>query len=405
CRRNVQAHIITLSRLGFVINFEKSELKSDRQRKYFGFVFNSELQCVTIPEVRRNKLHSLVLDLSTRSYCSIKEFASIIGSLVSICPAVRYGLLYTKSFERYKCLALEKSNNDFKAKMSISPDMAEDFQWWLDVLANREQTNFILSGRFAREIFSDASLTGWGASCASERTHGWWSKADKTSLELKAAFYGLRCFASDLTNCEILLRIDNTTAISYINRFGSVKYPHLSSLAKAIWQWCEARNIWFVASYITSADNIIADEESRRRDTDTEWSLSWNAVQVIDREFGSFDIDLFASNINSKCDIFVSWFPDPESFAVDAFTLDWGKYYFECGVSDTFSAHSTRHASTSLAAHKGVSVNLIKRAAGWSGESRVFADFYNKVIIAFVTSRLHCSFLRTFVITIRVINK
>lgn len=51
----------------------------------------------------------------------------------------------------------------------------------------------------------------------------------------------------------------------------------------------------------------------------------------------------------------------------------------ECGVkSDLFTAHSTRHASTSKAAQKGVALDLIKRAAGWSGQSRVFAIFYNR---------------------------
>lgn len=54
----------------------------------------------------------------------------------------------------------------------------------------------------------------------------------------------------------------------------------------------------------------------------------------------------------------------------------------ECGVNtDIFSSHSTRHASTSLAAHKGVSLEIIKRAAGWSGQSRTFAQFYNRPII------------------------
>ncbi|XP_077270185.1 uncharacterized protein LOC143901633 [Temnothorax americanus] len=52
-----------------------------------------------------------------------------------------------------------------------------------------------------------------------------------------------------------------------------------------------------------------------------------------------------------------------------------------CGVDESFSAHSTRHASTSLAAKKGVSLDLIKRAAGWSGESRMFARFYNRPIV------------------------
>lgn len=54
----------------------------------------------------------------------------------------------------------------------------------------------------------------------------------------------------------------------------------------------------------------------------------------------------------------------------------------DCGIqTDIFSAHSTRHASTSTAAKKGVSLDLIKRAAGWSGESRVFARFYDRPIV------------------------
>lgn len=46
------------------------------------------------------------------------------------------------------------------------------------------------------------------------------------------------------------------------------------------------------------------------------------------------------------------------------------------GVDKRFTAHSTRHASTSKAATKGVSMMEIKRVAGWSQSSRVFADFY-----------------------------
>lgn len=54
----------------------------------------------------------------------------------------------------------------------------------------------------------------------------------------------------------------------------------------------------------------------------------------------------------------------------------------ECEVrTDLFSAHSTRHASTSSAAQKGVSLELIKRAAEWSGQSRVFANFYHRPIV------------------------
>lgn len=54
----------------------------------------------------------------------------------------------------------------------------------------------------------------------------------------------------------------------------------------------------------------------------------------------------------------------------------------DCGVDTSiFSAHSTRHAATSSAAAKGVTTDMIKRAAGWSGESQVFANFYNRPIL------------------------
>lgn len=52
----------------------------------------------------------------------------------------------------------------------------------------------------------------------------------------------------------------------------------------------------------------------------------------------------------------------------------------ECGIKNSFSGHSTRHASTSKAFAKGLDVNIIKKAAGWSPESRVFAKYYNRNI-------------------------
>lgn len=50
----------------------------------------------------------------------------------------------------------------------------------------------------------------------------------------------------------------------------------------------------------------------------------------------------------------------------------------EAGIDTSiFSAHSTRHASTSLAASKGISLDEIRRTAGWTKSSEVFARFYN----------------------------
>lgn len=77
--------------------------------------------------------------------------------------------------------------------------------------------------------------------------HGVWNSPqvnkDIHYLELLASFNGLKSFAKQFTNCEILLRIDNTTAIAYINRMGGTKFKKLNQITREIWQWCQAKDI------------------------------------------------------------------------------------------------------------------------------------------------------------------
>ncbi|CAB0043256.1 unnamed protein product [Trichogramma brassicae] len=181
-------------------------------------------------------------------------------------------------------------------------------------------------------MFSDASLTGWGAYCNNERANGYWTIDDKNKhinfLELKAAYFGLQCFAKTLKDCNILLRIDNTTAIAYLNKMGGAQHTHLNDITRKIWQWCERRNIVIFASYIASKENVEADEESRRLEPETEFSLSDYAFKEVIQNFGIPDIDLFASHSNKKCERFISWKKDPESETVDAFTINWKGLFF-----------------------------------------------------------------------------
>lgn len=59
-----------------------------------------------------------------------------------------------------------------------------------------------------------------------------------------------------------------------------------------------------------------------------EFELSDVAFRKIINKFGYPNIDLFATRINVKCKDYVSWTKDPESIAVDAFTINSNKYFF-----------------------------------------------------------------------------
>lgn len=51
----------------------------------------------------------------------------------------------------------------------------------------------------------------------------------------------------------------------------------------------------------------------------------------------------------------------------------------ESGIdTHIYSAHSARHAATSAAGRRGISVEIIKKTAGWTGNSLIFGKFYNR---------------------------
>ena len=68
-------------------------------------------------------------------------------------------------------------------------------------------------------------------------------------LELLAAFLALQSFVSQ-SNIHVRLKLDNTTAVSYINNMGGIRSEPLNTLAKKIWHWCMSREIWLSAQYV-----------------------------------------------------------------------------------------------------------------------------------------------------------
>lgn len=325
CRSNVLWAKKFLQKLGFVINDEKSNLNPAQKCKFLGFIVNSTDYTIELTEAKKEHIKKLIAEFKVGSTCKIREFATLLGTLNAACPAVAYGLSHCKRLERQKFLNLMVNDGDYDDFMTIKDYLKKDLTWW--EINSQIGKNPIRTAKYFIEISSDASLTGWGACCNEKAAHGWWNvnqtKYNINFLELLAAFHALKSFANDLKNCEILLRIDNTTAIAYINRAGSVQFPRLSNLAQDIWDWCEVRKIWIFASYISSKENFRADAASRLTNIDTEWELSNEAFDLVVKKFGTFTIDLFATYENRKIKRFCSRFPSPESFKVDAFTIPW----------------------------------------------------------------------------------
>lgn len=327
---NLSTTIELLELLGFIINNEKSNTIPQNRCRFLGFILNSPTMTIELPEAKGRQILDLLVKIRSAKSCSIREFASLVGCIVAACPAIEYGWMYTKSLKRVKYLNLLRNNSNYSAPMKVPNSLHPELDWWQENILTSH--NMIRQYNFQLEIFSDASRTGWGAACNGEITFGFWSQDELefhiNYLELKAALNGMIHFADNSFDCELLLRIDNTTAVSYVNRMGGIQYPKPNDITRKIWQFCEQRKLWMFASYIASKENVEADTASRALNVDTEWEVASWAYRKIIHKFGDIEIDLFASKYNKKSDTYCSWQPDGEAFCIDAFTLNWSQFKF-----------------------------------------------------------------------------
>lgn len=108
--------------------------------------------------------------LLSRGGIKLQELMESIGVLVAACPAVAYGWLYYKNLEKLKRDSLHENQNNPNKKITLTEPAIEDLKWWdakISTVKNKIRTSI-----FDLEIFSDASTTGWGATCGNRNAKG-----------------------------------------------------------------------------------------------------------------------------------------------------------------------------------------------------------------------------------------
>lgn len=181
CSINVKHTCTILEKIGFIINKDKSCLIPSTKCKFLGFVFDSQKMIMELPSDKKDKIRRnvhLYLDIHK---CKLRDFAKTIGLLVSACPAIQYSWMRTKLFEQCKFNALSK-NDSYNQTILLPNFIREDLMWWLNNVAFGYSN--IKANKYIKEIFSDASSTGWGAYCDGDKSSGYW-KENEIKLHIK----------------------------------------------------------------------------------------------------------------------------------------------------------------------------------------------------------------------------
>ena len=326
CQDHAFKTLSTFEELGFVPNYEKSQLTPSQKICHLGLIWDSVDFSVSVPEdkIATVKRKCMVALSSRVKVCFLM---SILGSIEYFRWGFPHAALHYRRLQRFvnSCLARDL---DFDHYVSASKNACIDLLWWSkvgDSLPARSLSPFESS----LELFCDASQTGWGCwSSDDKETFGFWSYLEKklhiNILESKAVLFAFRCFFRFSFNLSILIHTDSATVVAYINKQGGTTSARLCDMALELWEFCIKRNISISAVHVPGIKNTKADYLSRLEDNDHSYSLS---NKFFTKLCGAINfpltIDCFASRLNCKIENFISRYPDPFSSCIDAFTVKW----------------------------------------------------------------------------------
>jgi len=121
--------------------------------------------------------------------------------------------------------------------VTLNQEALLELDWW-SIRKKLMNGKSVLTQEPDLTMETDASMLGWGAVCQGSQTGGLWSQIERRShinyLELLAAWFGVRAFAKDRKNIHIHLRMDNRTAVFYVNQMGGDSFPSVEQPSNSV---------------------------------------------------------------------------------------------------------------------------------------------------------------------------
>ena len=366
--------IADLTAAGFIINTKKSPLVAVQIKKYLGMLIDSIKGCMWVPIERLEIVRSLIHEATSRAVqCPRKLLEVITGNLISMHWAFgRIARLMTMH------IYADLNSNPEAKYVKLSCDSLDDLNFWVygfdrfngsrPIWRPAGHDITIFTDAAGKSLHAFGGWAGWTADAAifSEDVaktstkiriaQGIWNEAEgsesSTKMELKAILHVVQSLNSDksLAGKRVLIKSDNQGVFFIINKAGSRK-PSIHTICKELLWYCIHSRIEVYASWIPRDLNTFADFYSKLNDS-ADWKLNPVIFNWLQSQWGMFDIDLFASYVNSQLPRYYSFFWTPTAHGVNAFNFSWGRSSFsQCWSYPPFNliAKVIKHGEASLA--------------------------------------------------------
>ena len=181
--------------LGFTIHERKSVLTATQKIEFLRFLIDSRKMSISISGEKADHQILKIRKFLSISAPTIRQLSSIIGSVISLFPAIPLGRLHYRALEREKNSLLRKAGGNFDVKInSLNEFVKDDLNWWLESIPKAMADILLPEVDFI--INTDASESGWGATDNISPTGGIWDNKDKeyhiSYFKLKAIYLAIK---------------------------------------------------------------------------------------------------------------------------------------------------------------------------------------------------------------------
>ena len=318
-----------INSLGLIINYEKSDLVQAQVFTFIGMEFLTHTNIVRVPQARQMKILESVRMFSQKTSVSATDFLSLLGQLNAAVDLVMLGRLHLRLLQISLRNQRKPQNLPYSHQIVLTTEILQHLKWWLQEDLYHQGIPLKIDPP-SHTIFTDASLSGWGAHVEPEGLlfHGLWTEDQSqlhiNVLEMKAIFLSLSQAVHKVKDYTVLISADNTTVVAYIRHQGGTHSTELSEEVRNVLNLCLAHNIQLLAKHIPGRFNALADRMSRvGKPISTEWSLNQEIANKIFQIMDFPSIDLFATHLNHRLPFYVSPIPDQKALSIDALTMDW----------------------------------------------------------------------------------
>ncbi|KAL0170709.1 hypothetical protein M9458_035305, partial [Cirrhinus mrigala] len=252
-----------LAQLGLRVNWEKSKLSPAQRISFLGVELDSVSMSARLSPERAQSVLRCVATLRCGSAVPLKQVQRLLGHMASSAAVTPLGLMHMRPLQHWLHTRVPRwAWHRGTFRVNITPSCRQTLSPWTDIM-------FLRSGvpleQVSRRIVvtTDASKTGWGATCNGQAASGVWTGPRLfwhiNCLELLAVLLALRRFRPMIQGKHVLVRSDNTATVAYINHQGGVRSFRMSQLARHLLLWSQHRLKSLRATHIPGEANRMAD--------------------------------------------------------------------------------------------------------------------------------------------------